>query len=221
MGRKKTTYFWTSYSDLMTKLFFIMLILSVFAIALLHREIVNIEEERDATAAELAKINEIREAVQNIDTTFFEYNPDYKKHILRTVVKFKKNSSDINDLNDSIKGELKKVKESLSKSLDDLLQKDKTASYLLIIEGQASKDSYEKNNELSYERALSLFHFWFPDSESLSFGNYPCEIVIAGAGYWEGKPRSDVNDENQRFLIQIMPKPGIIDSEKEDVKKQK
>lgn len=207
-------YFWTSYSDLMTNLFFIMLVLFVLAIALLHREIRDITIERNATKAELAKIQEIREAIQNIDTTYFEYNPEYKKHILRTIVQFKKGSSDINDLSENVKTELNDVKRTISNFLSDLVSKDKNASYLLIIEGQASKDNYSLNNQLSYERALSLFKYWFPESNSLTFGNYPCEIVIAGAGYWEGKPLSDVNSENQRFLIQIMPKPGLIDIEK-------
>ncbi len=116
---------------------------------------------------------------------------------------------------------MKDVKETISRFLAELVAKDRNASYLLVIEGQASKDDYALNNQLSYERALSLFKFWFPDSKSLSFGGYPCEIVIAGAGVWDGKPRSNVNEENQRFLIQIMPKPGIIDTEKEDVKTEK
>ena len=214
MSKKKGSYFWTSYSDLMTNLFFIMLVLFVLAISLLHREIKSVEDERNATQAELAKINEIREAIQKIDTTYFEYNHDYKKHILKTVVKFKKGSSDINDLDNKIKKELQDVKETISNFLGELVSKDRNASYLLVIEGQASRDDYSLNNQLSYERALSLFKFWFPNSNSLSFGKYPCEIVIAGAGYWEGKPRSSVNDENQRFLIQIMPKPGIIDIDK-------
>lgn len=210
----KRSYFWTSYSDLMTNLFFIMLVLFVLAIVLLHREIRDIEIERNATKAELAKINEIREAIQNIDTTYFEYNPDYKKHILKTVVKFKVGSSNIDDLDEKIKKELMDVKETISRFLGELVQKDMNASYLLVIEGQASKDDYIYNNQLSYERALSLFKYWFPESNSLSFGNFPCEIVIAGAGFWEGKPRSSVNEENQRFLIQIMPKPGLIEIEK-------
>ena len=209
--QKKESYFWTSYSDLMTNLFFVMLMLFILAIALLHREVVNIEKERDATKAELEKINEIREAIQNIDTTYFEYNVEYKKHILKTVVHFRTGSSDINDLSDSVKRELLDVRNTISSFLDVLVSKDKNASYLLVIEGQASKDNYFYNNQLSYDRALALYKFWFPNSDSLTFGNYPCEIVIAGAGYWEGKPRSIVNENNQRFLIQIMPKPGIID----------
>lgn len=211
--KKKESYFWTSYSDLMTNLFFVMLMLFILAIALLHREMVQIGKERDATKEELEKINEIRTAIQNIDTTYFQYDEDYKKHILKTKVKFQTGSSNINDLDDATKDELLAVRDTIKSFLDKLLQKDGSASYLLVIEGQASKDKYALNNQLSYNRALSLFKFWFPDQKNttLRFFNLPCEVVIAGAGFMEGKPRDAENAANQRFLIQIMPQSGIIE----------
>jgi predicted small secreted protein len=211
--KKRESFFWTSYSDLMTSLFFIMLTLFVLAIALLHREVVQIGKERDATEAELEKINEIRTAVQSIDSTYFSYDPAYKKHILKTEVKFKTGSSNINDLDQATQTELLAVRDTIKSFLDDLIEKDRNASYLLILEGQASKDNYSLNNQLSYDRALSLFKFWFPNQKetTLQFYNLPCEVVIAGAGYMEGKPRAEKNADNQRFLIQIIPKPGIID----------
>ena len=211
--KKKESYFWTSYSDLMTNLFFVMLMLFILVIALLHREMVQIGKERDATKAELEKINEIRTAIQNIDTTYFQYDPTYKKHILKTKVKFLKGSSDINDLDIATKKELLAVRDTIKSFLDNLISKDESASYLLVIEGQASRDSYVLNNQLSYNRALSLFKFWFPDqtNTTLRFFNLPCEVVIAGAGHMEGKPRDNDNAANQRFLIQIMPQSGIIE----------
>lgn len=211
--KKKESFFWTSYSDLMTNLFFVMLMLFILAIALLHREMVQIGKERDATKEELEKINEIRTAIQNIDTTYFQYDEDYKKHILKTKVKFQTGSSNINDLDDATKEELLAVRDTIKSFLDKLLQKDGSASYLLVIEGQASKDKYALNNQLSYDRALSLFKFWFPDQKNttLRFFNLPCEVVIAGAGFMEGKPRDAENAANQRFLIQIMPQSGIIE----------
>lgn len=211
--KKRESFFWTSYSDLMTSLFFIMLTLFVLAIALLHREVVNIGKEKETTQNELDKINEIRTAVQSIDSTYFLYDPTYKKHILKTKVKFQTGSSNINDLDDATKVELLAVRDTIKSFLDDLMAKDRNASYLLIIEGQASKDNYYYNNQLSYDRALSLFKFWFPNQKetTLQFYNLPCEVVIAGAGQMEGKPRAMTNADNQRFLIQIIPKPGIID----------
>ncbi len=211
--KNKGSYFWTSYSDLMTNLFFVMLMLFILAIALLHREMVQIGKERDATKAEIEKINEIRNAIQNIDTTYFQYVPEYKKHILKTKVKFQTGSSNINDLDEATKTELLAVRDTIKSFLDNLLLKDSDASYLLIIEGQASKDNYSYNNQLSYDRALSLFKFWFPDqtNTTLRFFNLPCEVVIAGAGKMDGKPRDEVERNNQRFLIQIMPQSGIIE----------
>lgn len=211
--KNKGAYFWTSYSDLMTNLFFVMLMLFILAIALLHREMVQIGKERDATKAEIEKINEIRNAIQNIDTTYFQYVPEYKKHILKTKVKFHTGSSNINDLDEITKIELLAVRDTIKNFLDNLLLKDSNASYLLIIEGQASRDNYYYNNQLSYDRALSLFKFWFPDqtNTTLRFFNLPCEVVIAGAGQMDGKPRDSVNFANQRFLIQIMPQLGIIE----------
>ena len=211
--KNKGSYFWTSYSDLMTNLFFVMLMLFILAIALLHREMVQIGKERDATKAEIEKINEIRNAIQNIDTTYSQYVPEYKKHILKTKVKFQTGSSNINDLDEATKTELLAVRDTIKSFLDNLLLKDSDASYLLIIEGQASKDNYSYNNQLSYDRALSLFKFWFPDqtNTTLRFFNLPCEVVIAGAGKMDGKPRDEVERNNQRFLIQIMPQSGIIE----------
>ena len=211
--KKRESFFWTRYSDLMTSLYFIMLTLFVLAIALLHREVVQIGKERDATEAELEKINEIRTAVQSIDSTYFSYDPAYKKHILKTEVKFRTGSSNINDLDQATQAELLAVRDRIKAFLDDLIEKDRNASYLLIIEGQASKDNYSLNNQLSYDRALSLFKFWFPNQKetTLQFYNLPCEVVIAGAGYMEGKPRAERNADNQRFLIQIIPKPCIFD----------
>lgn len=210
---KKESFFWTSYSDLMTSLFFVMLTLFVLAIALLHREVVQIGKERDATQVELDKINEIRDAIQSIDARYFQYDPVYKKHILKTKVKFNKGSHDIDDLDQVTKDELLATRDAIKRFLDDLIAKDGTASYLLVIEGQASKDNYSLNNQLSYDRALALFKFWFPDQKetTLQFYNLPCEVVIAGAGCMDGKPKASTNEDNQRFLIQIMPKPGIID----------
>jgi len=41
---------------------------------------------------------------------------------------------------------------------------------VLIVEGQASKDNFTFNYELSYQRALSLMRFWV-DERRISFGN--------------------------------------------------
>ncbi len=188
-----------------------MLMLFVLTIAILRRQMVRIEEERRATQAQLDKIRELEESIKNIDTTYFEYNSEYKTHILKTQVKFDKQKADIAVLSKDTKQELFAVRDMLRDSLESFCQRTPNATYLLIIEGQASKDSWSGNNELSYERALALFKFWFGDEENpnLKFYDLPCEVIIAGAGCMEGKPMAE-GEDNQRFMIRILPKPGMI-----------
>lgn len=212
---RKESFFWTSYSDLMTSLFFVMLLLFILTIILLHKRMVQAQRGEAATKAQLEKITELENSIKNIDTVYFGYNNEYKTHVLRTKVKFEKGSASFGDISEETKQELYAVRDLLRDSLQSFVKSTPDASYLLIIEGQASADNYVWNNELSYKRALSLFKFWFPDQRetNLRFYDLPCEVVIAGAGCMEGKPREAINEDNQRFLIRILPKPGIIKSD--------
>lgn len=209
MSKKKQSgnVFWVGYSDLMTSLFFVMLLLFVA----MARQNKSLNDDLKVSEAEKRKILELQAATKYLDQKFFEYNPQYKKSILRIDVKFRSGSHNIGDLDSSTKAELLAARESIKASLEQMMREYPDASFLLIIEGQASRDSYPLNDQLSYDRALELFKLWFPGSNTLSFGNYPCEIVIAGAGMKEGKPRSKENTDNQRFLIQIIAKPGMIE----------
>ena len=212
---RKESFFWTSYSDLMTSLFFVMLLLFILTIILLHKRMVQAQRGEAATKAQLEKITELENSIKNIDTVYFGYNNEYKTHVLRTKVKFEKGSASFGDISEETKKELYAVRDLLRDSLQSFVKSTPDASYLLIIEGQASTDNYVWNNEVSYKRALSLFKFWFPDQRetNLRFYDLPCEVVIAGAGCMEGKPREAINEDNQRFLIRILPKPGIIKSD--------
>lgn len=94
------------------------------------------------------------------------------------------------------------------REIRDFLKNHSENQYILIIEGQASKDNFLYNYELSYQRALALMRFWIEDSR-ITFGSN-CEILISGSG--DGKldthSMRETNDEreNQRFLIHILPK---------------
>lgn len=213
MKEKKETYFWASYSDLMTSLFFVMLVLFVLTIALLHKRMVIIENQRIATETQLNKIKEVEQATHNIDTKYFEYRPEYKKHILKIPVWFSAGSSDMNNnIDEATRGKLidagKSIAEFINKNAKDNIQ------YLLIIEGQASKDNFSLNYELSYQRALALKKFW--GIVGVDFGN-KCEVLISGSG--DGKlsgtdfMRENSEKANQRFLIHIVPKYGTINNE--------
>ncbi len=209
MKAKKESFFWASYADLMTSLFFVMLVLFVLTIVLLHKKMVEIEVDRKATQAQLDKIKEVEKATQNIDAKYFEYRPQYKKHILKISVWFNGGSSNMNNINSATLQELIQAGESIQRLISENSQDG--IQYLLIIEGQASKDLYSLNYVLSYERALALKIFW--ESNGVNFGN-SCEVLISGSG--DGKlsgtnfMRESQESSNQRFLIHLVPKYGTI-----------
>ncbi|MDD2475320.1 MAG: hypothetical protein PHI32_05355 [Dysgonamonadaceae bacterium] len=209
--KEREAYFWTSYSDLMTSLFFVMLVLFVLTITLLHTRIVASEKERAATQSQLDKISEIEESVNRIDSNYFDYNDIYKKHILKIRVNFPVGVSEMKSIGSDTRNELLKAGKAIQNSLKKLKVDFPEIKYLLIIEGQSSKDYFQGNYELSYERALALNRFWL--FSNIDFGDN-CEVIISGSG--TGGTMRDTSHEsnNQRFLIHIVPKPGIIEASK-------
>ncbi|MDR1884544.1 MAG: hypothetical protein LBR26_17485 [Prevotella sp.] len=214
MSAKKESFFWTSYSDLMTSLFFMMLVLFVLTVVLLNKKMIEIKRITDATQEQIDKIKEIEQATKDIDPTYFEYNEGHKKHILKVNVNFPTGIANINSIDESTQQKLNEA----GKVIQNLIEqktKEYGIQYLLVIEGQASKDSWgeENNYKLSYERALSLRNFW--RDNRLDFGNN-CEVLISGTGTG-GAMRERDEKRNQRFLIHIIPKPGIIEASKEQM----
>ena len=212
MAEKKESFFWTSYSDLMTSLFFVILVLFVLSLVLVRRQNIKIRQEGEATKAQLAKIQELNKSIEQIDPNYFEYVSAYKRHTLKNIqVKFNKGSSDINDLSASEKSRLVEAGKSIQQFMSNAKNAIPDAEYLLIIEGQSSKDNYSRNNELSYERALALVNMW--KKENITFDNLPCEVIISGSGQnsrFRVSPDIANNWANQRFVIHIIPKPGVI-----------
>lgn len=153
---------------------------------------------------EYKKLQEIQKAIEKLDPRYFMYQPEYKRHVLRSQVQFPKGKSDITD---AYKPMLVEAGKAL-KGLVDQLEPNDNIKYLLVIEGMASRDAYTRNYELSYERALSLFRLW--EQEGISFDQNRVEVMISGSGEG-GVGRNPVDEvRNQRFLIQIIPKIGEL-----------
>lgn len=208
---KKESFFWTSYSDLMTTLFFVMLVLFVLVVVLLHNKI----EEQNVKLNEFKKIEEIKKSVNEINPEYFEYNPKYKKHILKLQVQYPTGNYEVNNIDNP---NLKSGIIAAGKDIENLIRKfsdDNRIQYLIVIEGQASIDSYHyndylNNNVLSYLRALKLKEFWEQQGIRLDMLKN-CEVVVAGSGEG-GIPRDSTYEKaNQRFLIHIIPKTGTIE----------
>lgn len=210
---RKDSLFWTSYSDLMTSLFFVMLVLFIVAIIAMSRVLQNETCQRKANDKQIQKIRDIENSIQNIDSVWFEYNEIHKKHVLKIDVSFDRGESEITNIPIDKREELYKAGLAIEKFLKKAKSEfGSSVNYLLIIEGQASNDGYSRNFELSYERALSLYKY-LQNNRHLDLKRENCEVLICGSGT-EGNMRSYPdnadNKNNQRFLIHILPKPGII-----------
>lgn len=212
---KRESFFWTSYSDLMTSMFFVMLVLFVLVVALLHKKMSDIDAERKATEQQLRKITELNESIEQIDAKYFMYDQSYKRHTLKDIsVEFKTESSDIMDIDAEDRERLLAAGRAIRSFMLSAKKKLPDAEYLLIVEGQSSKDNYPRNYELSYSRALSLVKYW--TRNGIRFDDLPCEVIISGSGQasrFRVRPEvinGKANSANQRFVIHIIPKPGIM-----------
>lgn len=198
MATKRESYFWTSYSDLMTSLFLIMLVLFALVIVLLHNRM-------KATEEELQEIKTVQQSTQDLSAAYFTYRPDYKKYVLKYSVQY---PSGLSLIEEAENPEVLPYLRAAGEEIKNFLKRHHDTQYLLIIEGQASRDNYKYNYGLSYGRALDLVRYWQKGC-GIVFGDN-CEIQIAGSG--DGMLRStdkmrEPNEVlNQRFLIHIIPK---------------
>jgi hypothetical protein len=209
-NEKKRDFFWLSYSDLMTSLFFVMLVLFVLVYTMQNQVI----KELASSKKELDRIKEIENTVNNIDKKYFLYDSINKKHILNIDFNFATGSYDFFSTNKDVRSELVQAGRAIEKLIKKY-PREMNVKYQVVIEGQASKDhyfsdEYRNNNILSYQRARALVLLWETNGVNLDMLDN-CELVIAGSGE-KGKPRKqpDVPPVNQRFLISIIPKIGEL-----------
>ncbi len=215
MSSENKSFFWASYADLMTSLFFVMLTLFIVTIVALNGARIDAVERSEELQAKIDKADEINNATRELDSlhsNYFQYFPEYKKHKLGITVSFPVNSASMSNIPEQTKKDLKQTGQILQKFIAKTTLNNPNIQYLLIIEGQASKDNYTRNYELSYERALSLKRFW--EESGILFNDKNCEVLICGSGDGRlsgtGLMREEIEVLNQRFLIHILPKPGKI-----------
>ena len=218
---KKNNIFWIGYSDLMTSMFFIMLVLFALSIGYLVIKIAEneklIENLKEATTG-LVKENERLQKLLNLEEQFkplindssFYYLPDCKKFIVKDFM-----GIEIFDPNQvTIKTEYNTLTIEAGKKIEaflsELSTQNKGFSYLLVIEGNMANDHDTPNSidrsdfyTKSYERALAVYKLWL--NEGINFRQYDVEVMICGSGL-NGICRDPIEENNKRFSIQIIPK---------------
>jgi outer membrane protein OmpA-like peptidoglycan-associated protein len=237
MKKKGESFFWTSFADLMTSLFFIVLVLYVITYIMLKKK----EKELVNTVADLKHKLEVYELVeQNLkplkqDTLLFRYEENYKRFTLAFDVNFALGKSQIQsgDLNnyDVTATKIESVGKQLQITIDNLARNKaenpamNNVSYLVIISGYAShllSGSQISDYELSYQRAYNLWGYWKGIGIDFEANKYKglIDLQIAGNGWggvgrFERDPQNFMANEtkNQRFIIQIVPKIGNTNTE--------
>jgi len=212
---KKESYFWTSYSDLMTSLFFIMLVLFVLIIIVLHNYNKRETEEMEATIARLNQIVQLEEQFEELSkSSALKYDEKKKMFVAKDFEGIEIFFSNQDMIKSDYLPTVDEVGKSIEQLVKNLYQKNPDLNFQLVIEGNAAipweqlrNKSYNSDNKdmyvLSYRRALALYLRW--QSIGINLRDYNTEIIIAGSGF-NGINRDKVEDNNKRFVIQIIPK---------------
>lgn len=207
-----TVSFWLSYSDLMTSLFFIMLVLFVVCMAKMNSDV----DKANAEKEQLERILRLDEQFKGLnESKELQYDKERKMFVAKDFVGveiFNPNSADI-------KPEFIEDVDRVGQELQDVVKRLHTSSpgvaFQLVIEGNAAIDykhmiagTYNPDNvdmyRLSYDRALALYLRW--QSNGIDLRKYNAEVIIAGSGF-NGANRDPNNEaNNKRFIIQIIPK---------------
>ena len=200
MNKSKHDFLWPSFTDLMMSLFFIMLVLYVLTY-------IYMKNQQMATDSQLRRIREVQKAVNALDARYFTYDSTYKRFTLNRQISFPVKGSTIT--NPADRQYLLNVGINIQTLIERLKRKyaGQNISYMVVIEGMASMDNYERNFQLSYERSLALYNLW--QGAGIRLDASTCELQIAGSGT-AGVGRSSNEARNQRFLIQIIPKIGTV-----------
>ncbi len=225
---KKNNIFWIGYSDLMTSLFFIMLVLFVLSVGFLQDKMsentrIITENKKLIDSLKVAQTGLIKETERlekllNLEKQFkpllddnnFYYLPDCKKFIVKDLMGVEIFEPDNVVIKKEYIEQTKKAGKKVQNFLKELNEQNNELSYLLVIEGNMAND-YKKSKPIdrpdfyikSYQRALAVYNLWLSDGTNLRKENV--EVMLCGSGL-NGLCRDPIEDNNKRFSIQIIPK---------------
>jgi len=222
---KQQDPFWTSYSDLMTSLFFVMLVLFIICLVKVGKTNGELKGKVEALDSLNHSLNADNEDLRNIlqlenqfkvlsESSSLEYDSIKKMFYAKDFQEKEIFYSNDDKIKEEYFGIVDTVGHDLSQILQSLNQNE-DFNYQMVIEGNAAikwqnlkSGDYNPDNEemyyLSYRRALALYLYW--KSKGIDFRKYNTEIIIAGSGFNGINRDNKVEDYNKRFIIQIIPK---------------
>ena len=230
----KKALFWTSYSDLMTSLFFTVLVLFVVVVVAMGAVNRQVQEAKEKLEKALMKANATNEQLSQIlrlqdqfntltESSSLKYDEQKRMFYAKDFVGIEIFKPNEDVIKDEYLETVNKVGVDIKKLLETLKVHNRDFKYQLVIEGTAAipykelrAGTFNPDNmgmyELSYRRALALYNKW----KDLNFRESNTEIIIAGSGFNGVNRDNNVEDNNKRFIIQIIPK---IEKPAENLKK--
>ncbi len=223
----RQSLFWTSYSDLMTSLFFTLLVLFVVAIIAMGRankilkDVVGKEKAKSEQLTKILQLDKQFKALsQSSSLKYIDSRKMFVAKELEGVEIFQPNKIELKDEFKDYK-KIDEIGRSIEKILQGLHNNRKDFSYQLVIEGTAAipwqqlkNKSFNPDNYdmlmLSYQRALVLYKRWV--GQGLDLRKYNTEIIIAGSGFNGINRDQKIEENNKRFIIQIIPKISRFES---------
>jgi outer membrane protein OmpA-like peptidoglycan-associated protein len=214
-NEKKRDFFWLSYSDLMTSLFFVMLVLFVLVYTMQNKIIGELDKAKQELTVKVIEYERLQQLDKHMNklksNPSFVYLPSCKKFVVKDLIGAEIfNPNETNIKQEYVNKALHAGRE-IEKFLSDL-NKDKNLAFLLVIEGNMANfwdkrinPDYDIGYKLSYERALAVYLLW--QRNGIDLRRFNTEIIIAGSGF-NGLCRETTEENNKRFSIQIIPKIG-------------
>lgn len=210
--RGKGNPFWIGFSDLMTSLFFVFLVVASF-LAFGYRAQA---EQYRADAEELRRIKDVARATEKLtENGRFVYNSACDRFELADKYQFEfiPKSAVIPE---SAKPGLVQAGLDLS-TLINSVDDNSLVRYKIIIEGRTAKfvnegyrngDPVYRNKELSYLRSLAVWKLWEENDIKLNEEGGVSEVFISGSGF-EGQCRYAFTEaeegKNKRIILQVIP----------------
>lgn len=223
-SNNKKALFWTSYSDLMTSMFFAMLVLFIVVVVamgavnrqmrIVNDQLENALNKANVTIEQQKQILRLQDQFNTLtSSSSLKYDEQKRMFYAKDFVGIEIFESEQDVIKKEYIETVNKVGKDIKMLIDSLKQSNKEFKYLLVIEGTAAipykelhAGTFNPDNvgmyKLSYHRALALYNQW----KHLNFRESNTEIIIAGSGF-NGINRDKINeDNNKRFVIQIIPK---------------
>ncbi len=231
---KQKDPFWTSYSDLMTSLFFVMLVLFIICMVKVGGSNKELRDKQGQLQHLLDSVNTTNEQLENIlqlekqfkvlsKSTSLEYDAEkkmfYAKEFQNKEIFFPNRyviDPQYEHIVDKVGREIYSVLESLNKNSNFRYQMTREGNAAIRWEDLKS-GNYDPDDvpmyQLSYNRALTLYKRWL--GQGIDFRKFNTEVIIAGSGFNGINRDKRVEDNNKRFIIQIIPKINRPSSPKE------